>query len=128
MTDHPATLPSESKACRTSSGYEWEITPAPDVDPLDVVVCSDDNAPKTVRANLQSLSEPLVTSPPLRIRLARHRKGDVAMLNLHPAAGNGIAVLGLLRSIARVHTSLQRGLTFLAARSTVRQWTRPVPR
>ncbi|MGH3991898.1 MAG: hypothetical protein ACRDSN_05475, partial [Pseudonocardiaceae bacterium] len=55
------------------SGREWEITPAPEVDPLDVVVCSDDDALQTARADLQSLAVPLLTSPPLRIRLARHR-------------------------------------------------------
>jgi NRPS condensation-like uncharacterized protein len=83
--------------------YEWEITLAPDVEPLDVVVCSDDEALQAVRADLQSLAVPLVTSPPLRIRLARHRKGDVVMLNVHHAAGDGIAALCLLRSIARAY-------------------------
>jgi NRPS condensation-like uncharacterized protein len=82
---------------------EWEITPEPDVDPLDVVVCSDDDALRAARADLQSLTVPLVTSPPLRIRLARHRDGDVVILNVHHAAGDGIAALCLLRSIARVY-------------------------
>jgi NRPS condensation-like uncharacterized protein len=82
---------------------EWEITPESDVDPLDVVVCSDDDALRGARAELQSLTVPLVMSPPLRIRLARHRDGDVVMLNVHHAAGDGIAALCLLRSIARVY-------------------------
>ena len=81
----------------------WEITPRPDVDPLDVVVCSDDDALQDGRARMQSLAVPLVTSPPLRIRLARHRNGDVVMLNVHHAAGDGIAALCLLRSIARAY-------------------------
>ncbi|MGH3670151.1 MAG: hypothetical protein ACRDSH_05885, partial [Pseudonocardiaceae bacterium] len=85
---------------------EWEITPAPDVDPLDVVVCPDDDALQTARADLQSLSVPLVTSPPLRIRLARHHQGDAVMLNVHHAAGDGIAALGLLRSIARAYAGM----------------------
>jgi hypothetical protein len=46
---------------------------------------------------------PLVTSPPLRIRLARHRQGDVLILNLHHAAGDATAALGLLRSITRAY-------------------------
>ncbi|MGH3780642.1 MAG: hypothetical protein ACRDRO_08430 [Pseudonocardiaceae bacterium] len=85
------------------AGYAWEITPAPDVDPLDVVGCADDDALHATRADLQSLAVPLGMSPPLRIRLARHRNGDVVMLNLHHAAGDGIAALGLLRSIARTY-------------------------
>jgi NRPS condensation-like uncharacterized protein len=85
------------------AGYEWEITPIPDVDPLDVVMCPDDDALQAVRDDLQSLAVPLVTSPPLRIRLARHREGDVVMLNVHHAAGDGIAALRLLRSIARAY-------------------------
>ncbi len=80
--------------------YEWEITPISQVDPLEVVVCFDDEALQSARADLQSTTVPLVTSPPLRIRLARQPDGDTVMLNLHHAAGDGIAALDLLRSIA----------------------------
>jgi NRPS condensation-like uncharacterized protein len=82
---------------------EWEITATPDVDPLEVVRCSDDDALQTARADLQSLSVPLLASPPLRIRLAHHRNGDAVMLNVHHAAGDGIAALRLLRSISRAY-------------------------
>lgn len=82
---------------------EWQITPGPDVDPLDIVGCSDDDALQAARAELQSLAVPLATSPPLRVRLARHPQGDVIMLNVHHAAGDGIAAQGLLRSIARAY-------------------------
>lgn len=84
--------------------YEWEITSVPQVDPLDVVVCFDDEALQSARTDLQSRTVPLATSPPLRIRLARHRDGDAVMLNLHHAAGDGIAALGLLRCIACAYT------------------------
>ncbi|MGH3365603.1 MAG: condensation domain-containing protein [Nocardioidaceae bacterium] len=104
LAKHPRARARATIARQQRAGYEWEITPAPDVDPLDVVVCSDDDALQAVRAGLQSLAVPLVTSPPLRIRLARHRNGDVVMLNLHHAAGDGIAALRLLRSIARAYT------------------------
>jgi NRPS condensation-like uncharacterized protein len=83
--------------------YEWEITSVPQVDPLEVVMCCDDEALQTARADLQSRIVPLVASPPLRIRLARHPDGDAVMLNLHHAAGDGIAALGLLRCIARAY-------------------------
>ncbi len=103
LTRHPRARARATIARQRWAGYEWEITPAPDVDPLDVVVCSDDDALQRVRADLQSRAVPLAMSPPLRIRLARHRNGDVVMLNLHHAAGDGIAGLGLLRSIARAY-------------------------
>jgi NRPS condensation-like uncharacterized protein len=85
---------------RWRARYEWEITSVPQVDPLEVVVCFDDEALQSARTDLQNMSVPLDTSPPLRIRLARHRDGDAVMLNLHHAAGDGIAALDLLRCIA----------------------------
>jgi NRPS condensation-like uncharacterized protein len=103
LTRHPRARARATIARQRRADYEWEITPAPDVDPLDVVVCPDDDALQGVRADLQSLAVPLATSPPLRVRLARHRDGDVVMLNVHHAAGDGIAALRLLRSIARAY-------------------------
>jgi NRPS condensation-like uncharacterized protein len=103
LARHPRARARVTMARQRGTGYEWEITPTPDVDPLDVVVCADEDALQTARAELQSLAVPLVTSPPLRIRLARHRQGDVVMLNLHHAAGDGIAALRLLHSIARAY-------------------------
>ncbi len=103
---------------------EWEISPRSDVDPLDVAVCSDDDALRDTRARLQSLAVPLVTSPPLRIRLARHRNGDVVMLNVHHAAGDGIAALCLLRSIARAYA----GSPDLVAQTPPEQVQIPAPR
>ncbi|MGH3944662.1 MAG: condensation domain-containing protein, partial [Pseudonocardiaceae bacterium] len=103
LARHPRACARATIARQRRADYEWEITPTPDIDPLDVVVCSDDDGLQAVRADLQSLAVPLVTSPPLRVRLARHHNGDVVMLNLHHAAGDGIAALGLLRSIARAY-------------------------
>lgn len=102
LARHPRAR-ARAAVARRRGGYEWEITPTPDVDPLDVVGCSDDDALQAARAELQSLAVPLQTSPPLRIRLARRPDGDVVMLNVHHAAGDGIAALGLLRSIARAY-------------------------
>jgi NRPS condensation-like uncharacterized protein len=85
---------------RWPARYEWEITSVPQVDPLEVITCCDDEALQSARTDLQSTTVPLVTSPPLRIRLARHRDGDAVMLNVHHAAGDGIAALDLLRCIA----------------------------
>jgi NRPS condensation-like uncharacterized protein len=103
LARHPRARARATLARQRRAGYEWEITPVPDVDPLDVVACADDDALQAVRDGLQSVAVPLLRSPPLRIRLARHQKGDVVMLNLHHAAGDGIAALGLLRSIAQAY-------------------------
>ncbi|MDQ4104576.1 MAG: hypothetical protein M3186_12995, partial [Actinomycetota bacterium] len=103
LARHPRACARVAAARQRRSGYEWQITPAPDIDPLDVVVCADDDALQTARAELQSLAMPLVASPPLRVRLARHGEGDVVMLNVHHAAGDGIAALRLIRSIARAY-------------------------
>ncbi|MGH4009095.1 MAG: hypothetical protein ACRDTH_13235 [Pseudonocardiaceae bacterium] len=59
------------------------------------MVFPDDDALQAVRADLESLAVPLVTSPPLRIRLARHRDGDVVMPNCITPPGDGIT--------ARIH-------------------------
>jgi NRPS condensation-like uncharacterized protein len=103
LHSHPRARARVSTAHRRWAGYAWEITPTLDVDPLDVVMCPDDEALRTARTELQSLAVPLTASPPLRIRLARHWRGDVVMLNVHHCAGDGIAALRLLRSIARAY-------------------------
>ena len=83
------------------SRLEWEITGEPDVDPLRIVDCPDDDALSRARDDFYSLSVPLTTSPPLRIRLARHPQGDVVMLALHHSAIDAVGGLQLLGSIAR---------------------------
>jgi NRPS condensation-like uncharacterized protein len=103
LARHPRARARVTMASQWWAEYEWEIIPVPDVDPLDVVVCCDDDALQVARSELQSMAVPLAMSPPLRVRLARHRHGDVVMLNLHHAAGDGIAALSLLRSIARAY-------------------------
>lgn len=85
-------------------GYdEWEITPTPDVDALEVVDCPDEAALTAARGRLQSTRVPLETSPPLRAWLARNPDGDVLMLNLNHVATDGFGGLRLLRSIARAY-------------------------
>ena len=105
LTRHPRAGARTVTTGRRGPGVEWEITPAPDVDPVDIVVSGDDDALHAARAELQSLAVPLHVSPPLRVRLARHPGGDVVMLNVHHAAGDGIATLSLLRSIARAYAA-----------------------
>jgi NRPS condensation-like uncharacterized protein len=104
----------------TDHQYEWQIEPVPDLDPLTVVDCPDDRAVDAVRAELQSLSVPLVEAPPLRLRLAHGPDGDVLMLNANHAATDGYGALRLLRSVAHAYTSRDDpvpDLDLLAARN-----------
>lgn len=55
------------------------------------------------RAEFQSRSVPLTVCPPLRLLLAHHPAGDVVMLNLNHAVGDGIGALFLLRSIVQAY-------------------------
>ncbi|MEA2932249.1 MAG: hypothetical protein QOI56_1034 [Actinomycetota bacterium] len=83
--------------------HQWEIPAAVDVDPLRVVDCADDAAVAAARAQLQSRPVPLVESPPLRVRLARHPDGDFLMLNVNHAAMDGFGALRVVRSLARAY-------------------------
>ncbi len=90
-------------ARRTDRQYVWEIGPEPELDPVRVVQCPDDDALALARAELQSVAVPLAESPPLRVRLARHPGGDAVMLNVNHAAADGFGSLRLLRSVARAY-------------------------
>ncbi len=79
----------------------WELTAGVEHDPLDVVACTGEVDLASTRAELHSQARVLEASPPLRLRLARHPDGDVLMLNLHHAAGDGFSAVQFLRSVAR---------------------------
>ena len=82
---------------------KWEIASAPDVDPLQVVDCPDEEALAAARADLQSRAVPLGEAPPFRVRLARHPAGDVLMFNVNHAAMDGFGALRVLQSVARAY-------------------------
>lgn len=101
---HPmARARKEPAGGRGERRYRWAITPEPDLDPLRVVECADDEALGATRADLQSRPVPLAESPPLRLRLARHPGGDVLMVNANHAAMDGFGTLRLVRSVARAY-------------------------
>ena len=87
-------------------------------DPLEVVDCQDDRGLDAARARLQSRVLAVTESPPFHVYLARHPAGDVLMLNLNHAAGDGFAALQVLHSIARAYaadTEPEAPLDFLAS-------------
>ena len=104
LKHHPAARATLATVSTGRHRYEWRTAPLPDVDPLDVVHGDGDRSLVAAREELQSRPIPLEASPPLRMRLHRHRGRDVLMLNLHHAAGDGMAALALLQSIARAYS------------------------
>lgn len=67
---------------------------------LEVVDTRDDDALDAARARLHTKPAVVTEWPPLRAMLARHPGGDVLLLNLNHAAGDGPAALSVLRAIA----------------------------
>ncbi|HEX2047517.1 MAG TPA: condensation domain-containing protein [Acidimicrobiales bacterium] len=103
LSHHPMARAKLLPARRTDKRWTWAITGALDLDPLKAVDCTDDADLDAVRAELHSLSVPLAESPPLRLRLARHPRGDVLMINANHAAFDGWGTLLVLRSIAKAY-------------------------
>jgi NRPS condensation-like uncharacterized protein len=104
MARHPMARARRLPARLADRTYAWEITPVPDLDPLRVVECPDDERLGRLRDRLQSLSVPLAESPPFRLRLAHHPEGDVLLLNANHAAFDGFGCVRLLQSVARIYT------------------------
>ena len=103
LSHHPMARAKLLPARRTDTRWTWAITGVPDLDPLKVVDCPDDADLAEARSELHSLSVPLAESPPLRLRLARHPRGDVLMINANHAAFDGFGTLQVLRSIAKAY-------------------------
>ncbi|MDQ3765115.1 MAG: condensation domain-containing protein [Actinomycetota bacterium] len=103
LARHPMIRARQLPANARDRQYCWEITPEPNLDPLRVIECPDDDALALARADLYSLSVPLAESPPLRVRLVRHPAGDLVMLNVNHAAFDGFGCLRVLHSTARAY-------------------------
>lgn len=74
-------------------------------DPLAVVECPDDAALDASRTALLSDPATIGEWPPLRAVLAHHPAGDVLLLNVNHAAGDGFSAEHLLRSIAEAYAT-----------------------
>lgn len=83
--------------------YQWEITPEPDLDPLRLLDCPDEESLATARSELLNRSVPLTESPPLRVWWARREGGDVLLVNSNHAAMDGFGTVRLLQSLARAY-------------------------
>jgi NRPS condensation-like uncharacterized protein len=106
LARHPMARARKATSRLRDNRFQWEITRVPDLDPFSTVDCPDDDALADTRADLQSIAIPLIESPPLRVRLARHPDGDLVMLNVKHTAIDGFGSIRVLRSVARAYWGL----------------------
>ncbi|HVL05352.1 MAG TPA: hypothetical protein VM388_05160 [Acidimicrobiales bacterium] len=101
-----------------------------DHDPVRVVSCHADEDLDAARDGL--LAEPVAVNqwPPLQAVLAHHPEGDVLLLNVNHAAGDGFSAVRVLESIAAAYADAgppAPALDFLAVNDLpVRPASRPV--
>jgi NRPS condensation-like uncharacterized protein len=99
---------------RSRHRIAWHATPTPSLDAFDVIHCEGADDLAAARDELLSRPFSLETSPPLLVRLLRHPGGDIVVLNLHHAAGDGMAALAFLQSVARAYAGRPDAVTDLA--------------
>jgi NRPS condensation-like uncharacterized protein len=100
---HPLARARLADTRATDVRYRWEIADGLDEIPLEVADCRDDGELAAVRARLLSATPPLDRPGPFTLALAHLPDGDAIVLNLHHAAGDGMAALRLMGSIARAY-------------------------
>ncbi|MFZ0041005.1 MAG: condensation domain-containing protein [Solirubrobacteraceae bacterium] len=103
MRAHPIARARLRRALPTDVHYHWDIAEAVDEASLDVVACEDDIALGAARERLMSHSPSLESAPPFALTLAHHPEGDVVMLNLAHAAGDGMSAVRLMASFLRAY-------------------------
>ena len=87
----------------TDLRLRWEI--ADELDDVDLVEvdCTGPEQLARAREELLGRSPALDRAGPFALLLAHEKAGDVVVLNLHHAAGDGLAALRLMGSIARAY-------------------------
>jgi NRPS condensation-like uncharacterized protein len=98
MRAHPIARAQLRRPLPTDVRYHWEIVDEVDEVPLEVVNCEDDAAFEGAREVLMGHSPSLESAPPFAVTLAHHPGGDVVMLNLSHAAGDGMSAVRLMGS------------------------------
>ena len=82
---------------------QWEISDEVDCDPLRVVDCPDATALEALRTELYTPPIPLDASPGFRIALARRPDGDLILLSASHPVADGVGVVRLMQTIARLY-------------------------
>jgi NRPS condensation-like uncharacterized protein len=103
MRAHPIARARLRRALPTDLRYHWDIADVVDDVPLEVVACEDDAAVHAARDRLMSHSPSLESPPPFAVTLAHYPDGDVLMLNLAHAAGDGMSAVRLMASFLRAY-------------------------
>lgn len=102
---HPIARARLGDSRATDISYEWVIEDDLADPPVAVADCPDDAALDRAREALMGHSPALDRVGPFEVVLAQRPKGegDVLLLNLHHAAGDGMGALRLLASILRAY-------------------------
>ncbi len=87
--------------------YLWAIAAELPEVPLEEVTCDDDAALEQARERLFSTSPSLQAAPPFTVLLAHAPAGDSILLNLHHAAGDGMAAARLMTSTLRAYAGAE---------------------
>jgi NRPS condensation-like uncharacterized protein len=87
----------------TDVRYNWQIADELGRLDLEELECADRQALDRARERLLSRTPSLERPGPFSLLLAHDPHGDVVVMNLHHAAGDGISALRLMGSIARAY-------------------------
>jgi NRPS condensation-like uncharacterized protein len=100
---HPLARARLARARVTDVRYHWEI--AEELAEVDLIEVSAPDEAELANAREQLLGRmpDLDTPGPFALLLAHSPSGDVVILNLHHAAGDGLSALRLMASIARAY-------------------------
>jgi NRPS condensation-like uncharacterized protein len=100
---HPIARARLAGARATDVRYRWEIADKLASIDLQEIDCPRPADLVDARAQLLSRTPDLDRAGPFALLLAHEKRGDTLVMNLHHAAGDGLAALRLMASIARAY-------------------------
>ncbi len=98
---HPIIRAQLRRSRLTDVSYQWEIAPELTEIDLTEIECATDEALALARERLLGRVPSLERPGPFALLLAHRDGGDVLVLNLHHAAGDGLSALRFMGSITR---------------------------
>ncbi|NED02803.1 condensation protein, partial [Streptomyces sp. SID6648] len=105
LARHPRALMRERPRGPLARRYEWELTEAPDTDPVSFPPCAP-GALERARAGALDRAPALTASPPLRLDVVREpdREGCVLLFTVHHTALDGPACMRLAATAAEIYS------------------------
>ncbi|MEU3974035.1 condensation protein [Streptomyces bacillaris] len=124
LARHPRALMRERPRGPFARRYEWELTDAPDRDPVGFPPAAP-GALDRARAESLATAPPLTLSPPLRVTVVEEpgREGCVLVFTVHHTAMDGPACLRLAATAAEIYSGRAAPVPAAPARPA----TAPVP-